>query len=299
MKTAITILSSTLLLATAAATAAPERGSDARATERTPVKGQRELPRNESFTAIHGMAALMGTDPPPACADPGANPLASLPLYDGTGGVACAAGGITTENNYAVVFTQADLGGAYSFSCLNIGATNSGSPVNCNVSVQIDEDGGDPSVSGMTLVQAFPLVLGTGSEQQISLTGEEMCIELTGNQTLVVTFSLEASNDGFATFSGGTTGATTYVATAACGLNDFLPLDAIGFPSNKWWVELSGDFGCAGTIPGDLNDDGLVNGSDLAILLGAWGTADPIADLCEDGLVDGCDLSVVLGNWTG
>lgn len=49
-------------------------------------------------------------------------------------------------------------------------------------------------------------------------------------------------------------------------------------------------------IPGDLNGDGLVNGSDLAIVLGAWGT--PGGDLNGDGTTDGADIAIVLGNWT-
>jgi len=52
---------------------------------------------------------------------------------------------------------------------------------------------------------------------------------------------------------------------------------------------------------GDLNGDGVVDGADLLILLGAWGKcADPAdcpADLNGDGVVDGADLLILLGNW--
>ncbi len=51
--------------------------------------------------------------------------------------------------------------------------------------------------------------------------------------------------------------------------------------------------------PGDLTGDGLVDESDLAICLGAWGTADPAADLSGDGVVDLVDLSILLGFWSG
>ena len=47
----------------------------------------------------------------------------------------------------------------------------------------------------------------------------------------------------------------------------------------------------------DLNLDGVVNGADLTILLGSWGTNDPVADLSGDGLVGGADLTIMLGNW--
>ena len=52
-------------------------------------------------------------------------------------------------------------------------------------------------------------------------------------------------------------------------------------------------------LVGDLDGDGHVNGSDLGLLLGAWGTKGGPADLNGDGIVDGADLGVQLGNWTG
>ena len=51
------------------------------------------------------------------------------------------------------------------------------------------------------------------------------------------------------------------------------------------------------SIFGDLNGDGRINGADLAILLGSWGT-DGDGDLDGDGNVDGVDLAKMLGNWT-
>lgn len=47
---------------------------------------------------------------------------------------------------------------------------------------------------------------------------------------------------------------------------------------------------------GDFNGDLAVNGADLAILLGAWGT--PAADLNGDVLTDAADLGVLLGAWS-
>lgn len=48
-------------------------------------------------------------------------------------------------------------------------------------------------------------------------------------------------------------------------------------------------------IAGDLNGDGVVNGSDLANLLGAWGT--PKGDVDGDGTTNGADLAMLLANW--
>jgi hypothetical protein len=50
--------------------------------------------------------------------------------------------------------------------------------------------------------------------------------------------------------------------------------------------------------PGDLNGDGLVDGADLGLLLGAWDSAWPPGDLDGNGIVDGGDLGLLLGAWT-
>mgnify|MGYP002528666899 CR=1 FL=1 len=47
----------------------------------------------------------------------------------------------------------------------------------------------------------------------------------------------------------------------------------------------------------DINGDGIVNVSDLLIVIGYWGTIDSPADVNEDGIVDVSDLLIVIGNW--
>lgn len=49
----------------------------------------------------------------------------------------------------------------------------------------------------------------------------------------------------------------------------------------------------------DLDGDGAVNASDLAAMLGAWGSANPAADLDGDGVVAAADLALLLGAWSG
>jgi Concanavalin A-like lectin/glucanases superfamily len=52
--------------------------------------------------------------------------------------------------------------------------------------------------------------------------------------------------------------------------------------------------------PEDLDEDGDVDGADLAALLGAWGSCSGCpADLHPDGAVDAADLALLLGAWTG
>ena len=52
----------------------------------------------------------------------------------------------------------------------------------------------------------------------------------------------------------------------------------------------------APTNPSDINGDGYVNATDLAILLGAWGTSGP-GDVNASGYVDATDLAVLLSSW--
>ena len=58
--------------------------------------------------------------------------------------------------------------------------------------------------------------------------------------------------------------------------------------------------GCVWVIANraDINNDGFVNGVDLASLLSAWGTTGPIGDIDQDGLVGGADLSALLSGWS-
>lgn len=56
-------------------------------------------------------------------------------------------------------------------------------------------------------------------------------------------------------------------------------------------------YDCTPEVVGDLTGDDIVDGADLTILLGAWGTSGP-GDLTGDGVVLGDDLSMLLGNWT-
>lgn len=49
---------------------------------------------------------------------------------------------------------------------------------------------------------------------------------------------------------------------------------------------------------GDFNLNGIVDGQDLAILLGWWGISNPmVGDLNNDGKVDGSDMGMLLGRY--
>jgi hypothetical protein len=49
--------------------------------------------------------------------------------------------------------------------------------------------------------------------------------------------------------------------------------------------------------PGDFDKDGFISGSDLGIMLSAFGTADAFVDLTQDGIIDGGDLGLLLSYW--
>jgi hypothetical protein len=49
--------------------------------------------------------------------------------------------------------------------------------------------------------------------------------------------------------------------------------------------------------PGDVDEDGEIGGTDLAMILGFWGSSNPLCDLDGNGSVDGMDLALVLGRW--
>ncbi|MCA9283843.1 MAG: hypothetical protein KDA22_01415 [Phycisphaerales bacterium] len=61
-------------------------------------------------------------------------------------------------------------------------------------------------------------------------------------------------------------------------------------------VQLCNTSGCNQTCPADLNEDGMVDGGDLGLLLSAWGQAG-CADLSGNGTVDGGDLGLLLAEW--
>ncbi len=61
-------------------------------------------------------------------------------------------------------------------------------------------------------------------------------------------------------------------------------------------IPAAGEVTCPTPNPNDLNNDGLVDGADLGILLGNWGGAGA-GDIDGSGTVDGADLGILLGGW--
>ena len=90
-------------------------------------------------------------------------------------------------------------------------------------------------------------------------------------------------------------GPTAYGFGAAFAGNEFLiaaPADdtAQGMNSGQVYVF---DLPC----PSDQDENGQVDGMDLAAMLAAWGETDTFADVNRDGVVDGADLAALLATW--
>ena len=246
---------------------------------------------------------------PQVCDNPGDNPVTQSDTLDLTeGGVACAAGGISTENAFCRVYTKDELGGGdYQVNCINFGRANSGSYLPGIINLYKDPDGGDPGPMGNLELLASNEFGGYTTPDgfapdTVSFGDQPVCVSLADGETLVVEMAHEASVDGFVTFGGGnanTPGSFVWVRTDSCGITEYITLESIGF-TQQWTVELSGtasencvDLSCSA----DLNDDGVVDGIDLGLVLGYWGCTGCPEDLNGDGTVDGGDMGILFAEW--
>jgi hypothetical protein len=221
------------------------------------------------------------------------------------GGIACAGGGLTRDNTWAVSINLADgatSGSDVTISCVEFGAENSGSPVPARVQIWLDTDGGAPTApdQDLQLLGTRETVVAAGAlNMQRAAFDEPICIP--ADSQIVVTLSVDASTDGFAVFAANTlpSASPTYILSTACGLATFTDLAAIGFPNVNWVVDLEATLGCdSGSCEGDFNGDGQVNGADFGSVLAAWGPcAGCPEDLNGDGVVSGADVGLLLSVW--
>ena len=73
----------------------------------------------------------------------------------------------------------------------------------------------------------------------------------------------------------------------------------IGDGYHEGWAEFSAEINVRGLPRPDIDDDGRVNGNDLAMFLGGWGSSKEALDFNADQQVNGLDLAILLGAWTG
>ncbi|MBX3356713.1 MAG: PQQ-dependent sugar dehydrogenase [Phycisphaeraceae bacterium] len=88
-------------------------------------------------------------------------------------------------------------------------------------------------------------------------------------------------------------GEETYFFEVTLSVSD--PLGLSGHDTVFLYPDCSGVVTCLG----ELTFDGIVDGADIATLLGMWGVKGEhiAADFNQDGLVDGADLAILLGAW--
>lgn len=100
--------------------------------------------------------------------------------------------------------------------------------------------------------------------------------------------SLNVGNVTSYTFSNLTNGSTYYFAVTAV---DTGGLES-GYSEEKSKV-------ITATIRGDLNNDTVVDISDIGIMVSNWNsTARPAADINQDGIVDISDIGILVANWS-
>ncbi|MCH2161611.1 MAG: hypothetical protein MK085_07020 [Phycisphaerales bacterium] len=221
------------------------------------------------------------------------------------GGIACQAGGITTENWYARSYELANsplAGSDALITCVEWGSQNTGSDVPAKIGIYLDTDGGAPQAPGVDmelLGERETVSISAAFGLQRAAFDPPICVP--ADSTIVVTLYLDPSTDGFATFAGNgdAEDGPTYILSESCGLATFTPLGDIGFPDNKWVHIVEATAGCeTSDCPGDINNDGLVDGADFGLLLSAWGQCPGCPeDLSGDGNVDGADVGLLLSAW--
>ena len=71
--------------------------------------------------------------------------------------------------------------------------------------------------------------------------------------------------------------------------------------ANDWNLDGIPDSCEVDPCPGDISGNGAVDGVDLSVLLGVWGTdgsgGEFDADVTNGGIVNGADLTIILGGW--
>jgi hypothetical protein len=233
---------------------------------------------------------------------PGADPVISTQSADmgaAFNGVSCAYGtGITTTNQFARKYQNVD---EQTIGCTDFGVYNGGSGVLANLNVANDTTAGEtPEVTTLEQIDTKEVYIVGGGYLGLTTVSFDPQLDVTSGMNVVFEADFPESPDGFVSTGCNDLGedAPTFLKADPCGLATYTSYESIGFPGYHWAHNFtSWGGGGGGTCVGDLNGDSVVDGADLTILLGSWGTSDAVADLNEDGSVDGADLTLLLGAW--
>jgi hypothetical protein len=250
---------------------------------------------------------------------------------------ACAnLAGYTTDNQWAAVFSGASL--PKEISCINLGVgalrsqngagtttcgyAASDLPINAQMILYRDINGGAPTSpvsegGDLEVITTRDITLPGGLLFGNVEFDPPLCIE---NETnLVVCMSYYDLGPNTPAASGVPGGAGYRCVVALTSVDPTLPSNVYSrsiacaattytlrnytTATNRlqWPIELNGQLASCGSTsacPADQNNDGVVNGADLGLLLGAWGPCPNCrADINIDGVVNGADLGLLLGAW--
>ncbi len=232
---------------------------------------------------------------------PGDDPVTTTQSLDITAafnGVSCAYGtGVTTENQYARKYLSVS---EQTIGCSDFGAYNGGSGILALMRVSNDTNADPrPDVASLEQIDVKEVYIPGGGYLGLTTVAFDPGLDVTDGMNVVFELDCPESPDGFVSVGCNDAGEEgfTYLKSDPCGIATYTTYGEIGFDGYHWAQNFTSWGGGDVTCIGDLNGDGIVDGADLTILLGAWGTDDPVADLNEDGLVDGADLTLMLGAW--
>jgi hypothetical protein len=242
--------------------------------------------------------------------------------------------GYTTDNQWAAVFSGASL--PKQISCINLGvgalrsqngATGtcgyaaSDLPINAQMILYRDINGGAPTApvsegGDLEVIVTRDVTLPGGLLFGNVEFDPPLCIE---NETNIVVcmsyYDLGPATPAASGVPGGagyrcvvaltavapTLPSNVYSRSIACAATTYTLRNYTSATNRfQWPIELNGQLAsCGGSAcPADQNNDGVVNGADLGLLLGAWGPCPNCrADINIDGVVNGADLGLLLGAW--
>ena len=175
-----------------------------------------------------------------------------------------------------------------------------GGPVTLTSPV-IDLSGADAQISMSIWFACNDAVTANGEE-------DEMTIEVSNNGTawtIVESIDADRNNDGNVNTQDSDWFVHSFLVSNYVTPNDNVQVRIRAFdqPNNSVTEAGLDDFTVSKQIceendcPADINGDNVVNGTDLTIILGEWGTNDPAGDLNGSGNVDGADLTILLSSW--
>ncbi len=171
------------------------------------------------------------------------------------------------------------------------------------------------TIATITQVPAAGTLVGLGATSVVITVRDTSNNAITRNATFTVTGSSatyyrDEDGDGVGNAASGTQVACAQPAGYVLTNGDNCPTDpnklapgACGCGVSDIDANGNGTPDCLDVCPSDLDDSGVVDASDLALLLSVWGVPNggkfPAADINDDGFVNASDLSLILAVWGG